>query len=80
MAIVAAANGGDILNLQFKPSVHAEDDAFSIRIAADYQPFYRFSILPECRYERRGLNLANNSNDGSIFGIDLSDAYGLRSR
>lgn len=57
-----------------------EDEVTSLRIGADYQPFYRFSILPEYRYERRESNLGNNAYDFSVIGVDLSYEYGVRTR
>lgn len=57
-----------------------EDDVINLRIGADYQPFYRFSLLPEYRYERRGSNVARSAYDAHIFGVDLSYQYGLRTQ
>lgn len=57
-----------------------QDDVLSFRIGADYQPFYRFSILPEYRYERRGSNLLDSRYDFNVIGVDLAYEYGLRSR
>ena len=56
-----------------------KDDVFNIRLGLDYQPFYRFSILPEYRYERRGSNVANSRYDFSVIGVDLAYEYGVRS-
>lgn len=56
-----------------------KDEVFNIRLGADYQPFYRFSILPEYRYERRASNVGNSSYDFSVIGVDLSYEYGVRS-
>jgi hypothetical protein len=52
------------------------DDLLSVSLGADYQPFYRFSILPEYRYERRGSNALNSDYSDSIVGVDFSYRYG----
>lgn len=55
-----------------------EDEVLGFRIGADYQPFYRFSILPEYRYEQRDSNFANSRYDFQVIGVDLSYTYGVR--
>ena len=57
-----------------------KDEVLGLRIGADYQPFYRFSIVPEYRYERRDSNLASNAYDFSVVGVDFSYEYGVRTR
>ncbi|MES2684732.1 MAG: outer membrane beta-barrel protein [Pseudomonadota bacterium] len=57
-----------------------EDQVFNIRAGFDYQPFYRFSILPEYRYERRGSRDTNSQYDYNVFGVDFAYEYGLRTR
>lgn len=57
-----------------------KDDVVSLRIGADYQPFYRFSILPEYRYEKRDSNVANSRYDASVIGVDFIYAYGAPTR
>jgi len=53
-----------------------QDEVFNVRLGASYQPFYRFSILPEYRYERRGSNTVNGGYDFNVFGVDLAYRYG----
>ena len=55
-----------------------EDQVFSIRTGVDYQPFYRFSILPEYRYEQRDSTMANSRYDFSVIGVDFAYEYGVR--
>ncbi len=55
-----------------------KDDVLSLRLGAEYQPFYRFSLLPEYRYERRGSNVATGRYKYSVYGIDLVYRYGER--
>lgn len=55
-----------------------EDEVWGFRIGAEYQPFYRFSILPEYRYEQRDSNFANSRYDFSVIGVDLAYTYGAR--
>lgn len=57
-----------------------KDQVVSLRLGAQYQPFYRFSILPEYRYERRGSNVANSAYDYNVFGLDLAYEYGTPRR
>lgn len=57
-----------------------KDQVLNLRLGAQYQPFYRFSILPEYRYERRGSNVASNAYDAKVFGVDLSYEYGAPRR
>lgn len=58
-----------------------EDEVSGIRVSAGYAPFYRFSIEPAYRYERRHSSLAAQSYDFSVIGLDLIYKYGeLRSR
>jgi len=57
-----------------------KDQITNFRIGAQYQPFYRFSILPEYRYERRGSNVADSAYDYNVFGVDLAYEYGAPRR
>lgn len=56
------------------------DQLLSLRVGADYRPFYRFSVLPEYRWERRESNLANSGYSYSSFALDLTYAYGAELR
>ena len=57
-----------------------EDAVLGLRIGLDYQPFYRFSILPEYRYEQRESNFGNSRYDFSVIGVDLTYQYGEQQR
>ena len=57
-----------------------EDQVFNVRAGIDYQPFYRFSILPEYRYERRGSQDANSQYDFNVIGVNFAYEYGVRTR
>ena len=57
-----------------------KDQVSSVRVSADYAPFYRFSIQPSYRYERRLSNLGPSSYDFSVIGIDLTYQYGEERR
>lgn len=57
-----------------------KDQVLNLRLGAQYQPFYRFSILPEYRYERRGSNVADSAYDYNVFGVDLAYEYGTPRR
>lgn len=54
------------------------DDLLTLSVGADYRPFYRFSILPEYRYERRGSNAVDSDYAYSAIGIDFLYQYGAR--
>lgn len=54
------------------------DDLLSLSVGADYRPFYRFSVLPEYRYERRGSNALNSDYSYSAIGVDFLYQYGAR--
>lgn len=54
------------------------DDVLAFSVGADYRPFYRFSVLPEYRYERRSSNALNSDYDYSAVGIDFLYQYGTR--
>lgn len=57
-----------------------KDQVANVRVGAQYQPFYRFSVLPEFRYERRGSSLAASAYDFTVFGVDLAYEYGTPRR
>ncbi len=54
-----------------------QDNVLSLRVGADYQPFYRFSIRPGYRYERRGSNTRSARYDYRNYGVDFAYEYGL---
>jgi len=54
------------------------DDLLSLSLGADYRPFYRFSVLPEYRYERRGSNALNSDYAFGTIGVDFLYQYGAR--
>ncbi|MDP3857929.1 MAG: hypothetical protein Q8Q73_09230 [Stagnimonas sp.] len=54
------------------------DDLLSLSLGADYRPFYRFSVLPEYRHERRGSNALNSDYTYSTIGVDFLYQYGAR--
>ena len=56
------------------------DEVLSLSLGADYRPFYRFSILPEYRYENRSSNVLSSSYSYSTIGVDLAYRYGSASR
>ncbi len=65
------------------PSVNSngqprEDAVLGLRIGMDYQPFYRFSILPEYRYEQRDSSFGNSRYNFSVIGVDLTYTYGAQ--
>jgi len=55
-----------------------EDAVLGLRVGLDYRPYYRFSILPEYRYEQRNSNIPNSRYDFNVISIDLAYAYGTR--
>lgn len=57
-----------------------KDQISNVRLGAQYQPFYRFSILPEYRYERRGSNVIDSAYDYNVIGVGLAYEYGAPRR
>lgn len=52
------------------------DQVLGLRLGAEYRPFYRFSITPEYRFERRSSNEELSGYRYNSFGIDFTYRYG----
>ena len=63
---------------RFGGGAQRSDDVLAFSVGADYRPFYRFSVLPEYRYERRSSNALNSDYDYSALGVDFLYQYGAR--
>lgn len=55
------------------------DELLGARIGAEYQPFYRFSITPSYRFERRNSTEALSQYYFNSFGVDFAYRYGAES-